>query len=275
MKRTLRAPSGKPSWPMFLLAGREKAGKSYSAAQASSSPLINDTYWVSIGEKDPDEYGAIPGARFQMAPHDGTVLDIEATIAWLRQAPRTDKPNLLVIDSATLLWDQLSREATMTAEKQGRKDKNGEVIVGTDLWNKANFQWKRIFSEVKAWDGPVIITARLDLTTVMDDRGRPTPNKQEKVKSNKALPYDADGLIELPERGKATLSGVRSIRYQLMGRTDLPTDWSFDWLWRKLGLAELAVAPATHSETVDAPDVAEAPQLDPADPAYVAPEVDR
>jgi hypothetical protein len=270
MNRTLRKPTGKPSWPIFLLAGREKAGKSYSAAQASASPLLNTTYWVSVGEKDPDEYGAIPGARFEMAPHDGTVLDIEATIAWLRQAPRSDKPNLLIIDSATLLWDQLTREANMTAERQGRKDKNGDVVVGTDLWNKANFQWKRIFSEVKAWDGPVIVTARLDLVAVMDDRGRPTPQKAEKVKSQKNLPYDVDGVIELPERGKATLSGVRSVRYQLMGRTELPADWNFDWLWRKLGLDELGVAAPQHSETTDA-----AVLTDPAAPGYIAPEADQ
>jgi hypothetical protein len=254
MNRTLRKPSGLPSWPILLVAGREKSGKSFSAAKASASPLVGDTYWVSIGEKDPDEYGSIPGARFQIAPHDGTVLDIEATIAWLRTAPRGDKPNLLVIDSTTLLWEQLSREATNTAERTGRRDKNGEVIVGTDLWNKANFQWKRIFSEVKAWDGPVILTARLELVAVMDERGRPTPAKTEKVKSQKNLPFDVDGVIELPARGEAWMSGVRSVRYQLMERTQLPADWSFDWLWRALGLAESEVAPAVHSETADAAD---------------------
>lgn len=254
MKRTLRQPTGKPSWPILLIAGREKTGKSFSAAQASASSLIGNTYWVSIGEKDPDEYSSIPGARFQIAPHDGTVLDIEATIAWLRSAPKGDKPNLLVVDSTTLLWEQLSREATNTAERQNRRDKNGDIVVGTDLWNKANFQWKRIFSEVKAWDGPVILTARLELVAVMDDRGRPTPARTDKVKAQKNLPFDVDGVIEMPARGEAWMSGVRSIRYQLMERTRLGSDWTFDWLWRALGLADTETTAAVHSETVDAAD---------------------
>ncbi|KQQ22563.1 hypothetical protein ASF48_05100 [Rathayibacter sp. Leaf299] len=256
MNRTLRRPTGKPSWPIALIAGREKSGKSYQSALASASDLINDTYWVSIGEKDPDEYGAIPGARFAIAPHDGTVADIEATIQWLRtSAPKSkDKPNLLVIDSATLLWDQLSREASNAAEKRGSRDRNGELIVGTDLWNKANFQWKRLLSEVKAWDGPVIITARLETTTVMSDAGRPTTAKTEKVKSQKALPYDVDLIVEMPARGQAELVGARSVIYQLPERTALPGDWTMDWLWRSLGLAKVKTAPATHSETADAAD---------------------
>lgn len=252
MTRTLRKPSGLPSWPIFLLAGREKAGKSWQAALASASDLIGQTYWVSIGEKDPDEYGAIPGARFEIAPHDGTVSDIEATIQWLRKAPQVDgKKNLLVIDSGTRLWDQLSREANNLAESRGSRDKNGELIVGTDLWNKVTFQWNRILSEVKAWDGPVIITARMELTAVMGDRGRPTGEKTEKVKSQKNLPYDVDGIVEMPARGIATLTGARSVIYQLPERTDLPADWSMDWLWRKLGLAAATTAIATHSDTVD------------------------
>ena len=40
-----RKPSGLPSWPVILLAGREKTGKSYHAALASSSALIGRTFW--------------------------------------------------------------------------------------------------------------------------------------------------------------------------------------------------------------------------------------
>jgi len=255
MNRTVRRPSGLPSWPIALIGGREKSGKSYQCALASASDLIGDTFWVSIGEKDPDEYGAVPGARFQIAPHDGTVADIEATIAWLRKAPQTGgKKNLLIIDSATPLWDQLSREASNAAEKRGSRDRNGELIVGTDLWNKANFQWKRLLSEIKAWDGPVIITARLETTTVMSAAGRPTPEKTEKVKSQKALPYDVDLIVEMPARGHAELVGARSVIYQLEERKTLPADWTMDWLWRRLGLAKATTAPATHSDTVDAAD---------------------
>ena len=32
-----RKPTGKPPWPIMLIAGVEKSGKTYSAAQASAS----------------------------------------------------------------------------------------------------------------------------------------------------------------------------------------------------------------------------------------------
>ena len=66
MSLKTRKPTGLPAWPILLIAGVEKAGKTYAAAAASSSDLIGRTLWVSIGEDDPDEYGAIPGARFEI-----------------------------------------------------------------------------------------------------------------------------------------------------------------------------------------------------------------
>ena len=60
-----RKPTGKPHWPLVLLSGTEKSGKSYAAAAASASPLIGKTYWISFGEDDPDEYGQI--GRFEVA----------------------------------------------------------------------------------------------------------------------------------------------------------------------------------------------------------------
>ena len=51
-----RRPSGKPSWPIVLIAGAEKAGKSWACAAASGSDLIGRTLWIGLGEDDPDEY---------------------------------------------------------------------------------------------------------------------------------------------------------------------------------------------------------------------------
>lgn len=67
-----RQPTGKPSWPILLLAGREKAGKSWAAVAASASDLIGRTLYIGIGEDDPDEYALIPGASFEIVEHDGT-----------------------------------------------------------------------------------------------------------------------------------------------------------------------------------------------------------
>lgn len=68
-----RKPTGKPSWPLLLAAGGEGTGKSYLAAEASASDLIGKTYWLGYGEQDPDDYGNIPGADFDIVEHDGTI----------------------------------------------------------------------------------------------------------------------------------------------------------------------------------------------------------
>lgn len=72
MTLTTRKPTGLPSWPILLIAGVPKAGKSYACAAASASPLVGRTLWVPVGEDDPDELGGIPGADFDIVQHDGT-----------------------------------------------------------------------------------------------------------------------------------------------------------------------------------------------------------
>lgn len=269
-ERTFRKPTGKPSWPVLLLAGREKAGKSYQAALASTSDLIDRTFWVGFGEKDPDEYGAIKGARFEIAEHDGTLTDFTATLRYLASIPAGAKPNLLVIDSASKIWNTLGEKANYLAGRRGSKDRNGEVVVGMDLWNKVTREWLEIMNLVRAHKGPVILTARLDTITVMDDNGKPTKNKTEKIKGQKDLAYDVDAIVEMPSRGVAELTGARSVIFRLPERTVLP-DFTVDGLWHKLGLATAEIAHPTYTEppkqaAEPATDALEAFTDHPADP---------
>lgn len=249
--RGLRRPTGKPSWPVLLLAGREKAGKSYQAALASTSDLIDRTFWVGFGEKDPDEYGAIPGARFEIAEHDGTLSDMKDTLRYLLSIPKGDKPNLLVLDSATRVWMTLRDKANYIAAQRGKKDRDGEFIVSMDIWNKVNTEWAEILNLVRRWNGPSILTARLDTVAVIEN-GRPTQQKAEKVQGQKSMAYDVDAIVEMPERGRAELVGARSVIYKIPSRVDLP-DFTVDGLWRKLGLADNTTEQATYTEppTVD------------------------
>lgn len=259
MTTTFREPTGKPTWPILLIAGGEKAGKSYASAQASSSDLIGNTYWIGVGEDDPDEYGAIPGARFLIAKHDGTHKSIVTAMREASAMPRIDgKPNLLVVDSGTRVWEMLSDEAqeraNMRAKKAAQKwnkpfDPEAEATIGPDLWNRATGRWQDVMEVLRNHDGPSIITARLDIVTVMDDKGQPTKDKTSKVKAQKSLPFDVGGIVEMPERGKAFISGIRSLKLDLpVGEKHQVKDFTVDWLWRKLGLdVEGATSPRQHS----------------------------
>lgn len=259
MTTQFREPTGKPSWPILLIAGGEKAGKSYASAQASASDLIGQTYWVGVGEDDPDEYGAIPGARFRIAKHDGTHKSILTALRDASAQPRVHgKPNLLVLDSGSRVWEMLSDEAQERANNRARKaaekwrkpyDPDSEATIGPDLWNKATARWQDIMDVLREHDGPSIITARLDVVTVMDDKGQPTKEKSEKIKGQKSLPYDVGGIVMLPERGKAYISGIRSLKLDLpVGDKSPVKDFTVDWLWHQLGLdVEGATAPRQHS----------------------------
>lgn len=234
-----RKPTAKPSWPVLLLAGAEKSGKSYSCALASTSKKVERTLWVSIGETDPDQYGAIDGAEFEIVEHDGTVNGIYQVLVEIASLPAGDKPTLLVVDSMTKLWDMIKDDLQKTANARAKKYNKSEQAISMDLWNKGNTMHQRIVSAINAHNGPVLLTSRLEPVTVVDDKGKPTPIKADKIKANKNLPYDVDGVIQMPERGIAVISGLRSVFVKLDGPTQYP-NFTVDALWDSLRLGDVS-----------------------------------
>lgn len=247
-----REPTGKPPWPITLLAGAEKAGKSYACALASSSDLVGQTLWVGVGEDDPDEYGAIPGAKFRIAQHDGTYRSILAGLEAAAASPRVDgKPNLIILDSATRLWELLSDEAQVLANKR-RKNNNPDQDspISMDLWNRATDRWQSVMNVLRRHDGPSLVTARLDVVTVLDDAGKPTKEKTSKIKSQKSLPYDVGIVVEMPARGETFITGARSLKMDVRLDQRKPMkDFTVHGLWTTLGLGDAgATAPRQHAD---------------------------
>lgn len=252
-----RKPTGKPPWPIMLLAGAEKAGKTYSAAEASASPNIGRTFWISVGEDDPDEYGALPGARFEIVEHDGTYRGILNALTAAKAEPTAGgKPNLIVLDSATRLWDLLcdeqqveaNRRARVKAEKYKRPVGDEDATITMDQWNTAKQRWAHCIDVLREHSGPSLVTARLETVTVMDGNGNPTKDKDRKVKAEKSLPFDVGVTVEMPARGDAWLTGVRSLRFKSTeARTRFP-DFTVQALWDKLGVTgKDATAPRQHT----------------------------
>jgi hypothetical protein len=237
-----RKPTGRPSWPLTLAAGGEGAGKSYLAALASASDLIGQTYWIGYGEQDPDEYALIPGANFDIVQHDGTIAQLKAIVREIAAQPKGEKPTLLVVDSGTKVWDQVSENAQNDAN---RRKKQEDAVIGVDIWNKHKAHWHGIVNALRDHDGPAIITARYEEVAEVV-KGKPTGEKLWKVKAEKGLPYDVDVVIHMPVRGRYTVSKARSVRLAL----DQPRDWpnfTMDAFWRALGLHETATAQSAYA----------------------------
>lgn len=249
-----RKPSGKPPWPMLLIAGAEKSGKSYASAAASSSEHIGRTFWFTIGEDDPDEYGALPGARFEIAEHDGSYRGLlNALTAASAEGFKDGKPNLLILDSATRLWSLLSdmaqAEASARAKRKNRSNPD-EARIDMDLWNAAKQRWQHVIKVLKDHPGPVVITARLESTTLMEN-DQPTKEKVWKVQSEKSLTYDVGAVVQLRSFGDSYLTGVRSLHYKPTPASVTPyPDFTVEKLWTDLGvIGKNATAPRQHQAT--------------------------
>lgn len=244
MTYTTRKPTGKVSWPILLLAGTEKAGKTYAAAEASASELVGRTYWITIGEDQPDEYALIEGADFDIVEHDGTYRSILGAVEWAAAQPKVDgKPNLIVLDSAGRMWALLSDQAQASAnERAKRKNKSvgpDGAQITMDLWNTAKQRWAHILDACRTHDGPVVLTARLEQVSVVDERGEPTKGKQWKVQAEKNLPYEVGAIVHLRAFGDAYLTGVRSLRFRPKPNEYTKLDgFKVHDLWVNLGLAE-------------------------------------
>ena len=218
MSLKTRKPTGLAPWPITLVAGAEKAGKSWSAAEASGSDLIGRTLWVGIGEDDPDEYALIPGANFEIVEHAGTYRSILDELTNAVAEPQGDKPTLIVVDSMTRLWDLIvgdvqeiaNRRAREKARKYNKPVSDDDVQISMDLWNTAKQRWEHVIDTLRFHTGPVVLTARLKQVTVMGADGKPTTEKTWKIEAEKSLPYDVGAIVELPARGEAYLSGVAS-----------------------------------------------------------------
>ncbi|MBD8218243.1 hypothetical protein IFU40_06295 [Microbacterium sp. CFBP 13617] len=238
MALTTRKPTGRPSWPILLLAGREGAGKTFAALSASTSPLVGRVLYIGIGEDDPDEYSLIPGVEFDIVVHDGTYPGILAAITAAVEEPTGDLPTLIVVDSMSRLWTLIQDNVQAIANKRakGRRNPNGDFTISMDLWNLAADQWNDVMNALRLHQGPAILTARLDPVAVMEN-GQPTGAKDWKVQAHKSLVFDAAGVIEMRERGQFLITKLKSIRMMLEGPRQYP-NFTVEKLWNDLGIAD-------------------------------------
>lgn len=198
----VRKPTNKAPWPFMLIAGVEKAGKSWLAAELSRAPGMGDMFWFEVGETSADQYGAI--GDYMIVEHDGTFRDIlEQLEIAISQPQKDDRPNIIVLDSVTAIWDLLVEEQQQIADR-----KKGKITISQ--WGTAKSQWRRLVNLLKRHRGIVLVTARLDLVTEVGDGGRPTGQVFWKVRAEKNLPFEVDGVIELRAHREYTVKGVRS-----------------------------------------------------------------
>lgn len=238
-KLVTRKPTGAVPWPFVLIEGPEKSGKSWSLAELSTSDRVGTVYWLDLGEGSADEYGAIPGADYEVLVHDGTwwsiVGQVDAVSEVAAQAVKTGEPPVvLAIDSMTAAWDLLKNYADeMARDRLRRKGKKvtDEVSISMDQWNLIGNRHAALITKLHQFPGIVVVTARGKEVAALDDNGRPIEGqKVYKVEGQKNLAFDASVWVRYSRETPPRIIGARSVHYGVRPGVDepKPTSASFN-----------------------------------------------
>lgn len=240
-----RKPTGAVPWPLILVEGAEKTGKSWALAEFTASEKVGQSYWLDLGEGAADEYVAIPGADYLVIEHDGTWADIIGQVSAVRQEAQRahlagEKPVVLLIDSMTAEWDLLKDWATARAvsSKFGQrilaKDPNAEVKPDNRLWNDANQRHSTLMRMLMTFPGIVVMTARGKEVAAMGDDGKPVPGKKDyRVEGQKGLAFDSSAWVRLSRDEPPRVIGVRSVHSGVRPGVDKPVNspqFTVEWL---------------------------------------------
>jgi hypothetical protein len=232
-KLQTRVPTGLVPWPLILIEGSEKAGKSWACAELSASTKVGQTYWIDLGEGGADEYGSIPGARYLVVEHDGSFAQVLASVEAIksdaqRAADAGEPPVVLVIDSMTAEWDLLKGIADAKARqrlaKKGRQvAADAEPQISMDLWNEANSRHRKLMTTLMTFPGIVAVTARGKEVAALDTNGRPIEGSKEyKVEGQKNLAFDATVWIRVSRDHPPMVVGARSVHAGIRPGVDRP-----------------------------------------------------
>ncbi|MGK5169219.1 hypothetical protein [Geodermatophilus sp. CPCC 205761] len=227
-----RKPTGRVPWPCILLEGEEKAGKSYALAQFSASTKIGALYWIDLNEGAADEYGAIPGTKYQVVEHDGSYAQVLAAVQAVkaearRAADAGEPPVVLGIDTGSAVWDGLKDWASARAAKSTRnrellkRDPNAEIVISQNLWNDAGARWRKLQTELLTFPGIVVVTARGKEVTEVDANGRPIEGQKTwSVQTHREFPYAASVWVRLRRGRRPLIVGARSVHVGIKPNDD-------------------------------------------------------
>lgn len=227
-----RKPTGAVPWPCVLVEGQEKSGKSWAIAELSASKKVGQTYWLDLAEGAADEYGAVPGANYEIVDHDGTWSDIVEQVDDIRALAqetldKRQKPVVLGVDSMTLEWEMLSRYAEDRARgsRAGRKileqDPKAEVPISTTHWNAATARHRQLMAKLLTFPGIVVLTARGKEVAEMGKDGNPIPNRKTyRVEGQKGLGFDVTAWVRMYRDQHPELIGARSVHAGLVPGKD-------------------------------------------------------
>lgn len=216
-----RKPTGEVAWPLILVEGPDKSGKSVASYSLSADPRVGRTFVLDLGEGTADEYARL--GPYEVIDHNGTYSDMVAQIEAACAEPRVDpaKPNVVEIDSGSEVWDLLKDWTNWRARnsKSGRRrlqqDPDAEIKPPMNLWNDARDRWYRIINILRRSDVIGVITCRAREVAKVEN-GEPVANQTDyKVECEKGTPFAMKAQVRMTKPHTATLVAVGSLDVQI------------------------------------------------------------
>jgi hypothetical protein len=258
-----RKPTGLPAYPLILVEGQEKAGKSFTLAQLSASPLVDRTFLWDLNDGTLDEYAEL--GPYELVETNGTYSGLlESVKEATAVAPAEGKINVYGIDSGTDLWDLLKS----WTDQRARRSKSGKAALAADpdaaidpamnLWNDAKDRWASVVNLLRRAPGVGVITAQGGEVAEVKN-GSPTGRITWSVNAEKTITGAANAWVRLQrDPRKATLIGVRKLHADIPdGGLALPLEDTlhhlvFDILGGANGFGSLTVTAPTIGVTLTA-----------------------
>lgn len=215
-----RPPTGKVAWPLILVEGMEKAGKSYASYVLSTSPRVGRTFVFDLGEGTGDEYAQL--GPYEMVDHNGTFTDLYAQMKLATEVPPTNgKPNVIILDEGSNLWSLL-KEWTENRARNSKKnqdalkaDPDAEIDVSMNLWNDNADRWYQVVNLLRNWPGIAVMICRGKEVAKVQG-GKPVAGQSEwKVEAHKSIGFEASAWVRMSRPHTATLIGVRSLSVEV------------------------------------------------------------
>lgn len=243
MTLNTRKPTGAVPWPLLLIEGEEKAGKTWACAAFTASERVGRSFWIDLGEGAADEYGAIPGASYEVVEHDGSFAALYQNVQEIHRLAGLElgagkKPVVLIIDTMTSEWDLLKdwaadrAKSTRSNRAKLERDPSAEIVITGNLWNDANARHRKLMGLLKTFPGVVLMTAHGKQVAVIGSDGQPVEGKKtHKVEAQKSLGADASCWLRLYREAPGVIVGGRSVNLQFRPGEDpkpLAKDWTLE-----------------------------------------------
>jgi hypothetical protein len=230
-KLRVRKPTGRVAWPLVLVEGEEKAGKTYTSLSLAASGRVGRTFVFDLGDGTADEYAEL--GDYEVVELTGSYSDLVAQIEAATSIPSDDgRPNVYVVDSMTQLWDSLKAwtDDRARASKAGRaklsEDPDAAVEPSMNLWNDAKGRYHRVLNLLRRAPGISVITAQ-GAEVAKVENGVPVAGQTTwSILAEKTTPAAVTAWVRMRRDPRsATLIGARSLHVDIpAGGLPLPLD---------------------------------------------------